>query len=131
MTDGGTLTLKHSDKTFDEVLTALRAAVERRGITVMAEIDHAAAARDVGQQLAEETVVIFGNPAVGTAIMTADPRAGLDLPLRVLVREQQVGAELVYRDPRSLADEFDVGAAIDTLETLAHVLDAIASDAIA
>jgi uncharacterized protein (DUF302 family) len=63
-----------TNNALDAVVAALRAAVERRGITVSAVIDHAAAAEAVGQTIPGETVVIFGNPAVGTAVMVADPR---------------------------------------------------------
>lgn len=116
-------------KPLDAVVEALRAAVERRGITVSAVIDHAAAAAAVGQSIPGETVVIFGNPAVGTAVMVADPRAGLDLPLRVLIREAGAGTELLYRDPRRLGDQFDLSIVRSTLDVLAEVLQAVVSEA--
>jgi uncharacterized protein (DUF302 family) len=118
-----------TSKTVDDAALALRAAVERRGITVSAVIDHAAAARAAGLTLAGETVVIFGNPAVGTTVMLADARAGLDLPLRVLVRETAAGSELLYRDPRRLADDYELSAAKETLEALAGVLEAVTAEA--
>ena len=61
--------------------------------------------------------------------MVADPRAGLELPLRVLIRELETGAELLYRDPRHLADTFDLARVRGTLEQLAGVLQAVVSEA--
>ena len=52
---------------------------------MFAVIDQQAAARDVGLDLRETTLVIFGNPAAGTRVMDAVPLAALDLPLKVLV----------------------------------------------
>jgi len=122
---------KQTAKDVVAAVAALRAAVEARGITVSAVIDHAEAARGAGLSLPGETVVIFGNPSVGTAVMAADARAGLDLPLRVLVREVDGGSELVYRDPRALARDFDLAAADATLATLSKVLDAVTDEAVA
>jgi uncharacterized protein (DUF302 family) len=68
-----------------EALRRLLDAVERRGLTVFAQIDHAAAAREIGMELADEVVVVFGNPRAGTLLMQQDPRVGIELPLRLLV----------------------------------------------
>jgi uncharacterized protein (DUF302 family) len=73
--------------------------------------------------------VIFGNPAVGTAVMAADPRAGLDLPLGVLIREAEAGTELLYLDPRRLGDEFDLSTVRLTLDALAEVLQSVVAEA--
>jgi uncharacterized protein (DUF302 family) len=118
-----------TNNALDAVVAALRAAVERRGITVSAVIDHAAAAEAVGQTIPGETVVTFGNPAVGTAVMAADPRAGLDLPLGVLIREAEAGTELLYLDPRRLGDEFDLSTVRLTLDALAEVLQSVVAEA--
>ncbi|WP_344791413.1 DUF302 domain-containing protein [Gryllotalpicola daejeonensis] len=131
MGDNRSFRTERTAKTVDDAVAALRAAVERRGITVSAVIDHAAAAQSAGVALAGETVVIFGNPSVGTAVMLADARAGLDLPLRVLVRETATGAELLYRDPHVLADEFDLSTTTETLDALAGVLAAVTAEAAA
>ncbi|MGC5171639.1 DUF302 domain-containing protein [Microbacterium sp. DT81.1] len=48
-------------------------------------IDHADAARDAGLALPDEVVAIFGNPALGTKLMQHNARAGIDLPLRILI----------------------------------------------
>ena len=48
-------------------------------------IDQRAEARAVGLELRETTLVVFGNPTAGTAVMDAAPLVALDLPLKILV----------------------------------------------
>ena len=73
---------------FAGTVTRLEAAIEKAGLTIFARIDHQGAARDVGLTMPPTLVLIYGNPRGGTPIMLAAPRAALDLPLRVLIREE-------------------------------------------
>lgn len=88
-----------------EALDRLAAAVERRGITVFARIDHAAGARAAGLELPDEEVLIFGDPRAGTILMQADATIGIDLPLRVLAWDDNGTTRLAYRDPKSAHQE--------------------------
>lgn len=78
-------------------LDRFAAAVREAGWVVFAEMDHAAAARDVGMQLRGRTVMLFGNPRAGTPGMAATPTLALDLPMRVLVWEDQQGQVRITR----------------------------------
>ena len=69
----------------------LEAAVTEAGANVMARVDHAAGAASVDMELAPTQVLIFGNPKIGTQAMQDDPRAGLFLPMKVLVYEDGEG----------------------------------------
>ena len=61
----------------------------------IATIDHAAGAQEAGMVMPPTVVLVYGNPKGGTPIMLAEPRSALDLPLRVLVREDADGHVLV------------------------------------
>jgi uncharacterized protein (DUF302 family) len=50
-----------------------------------------------------QALLIFGNVAVGTPLMQADPRAGIELPLRMLIWQDPDGTHVGYLDPRELA----------------------------
>jgi uncharacterized protein (DUF302 family) len=112
-----------------ETMRRLIKAVQARGLTVFARIDHAAAAREVGLELADEQVLVFGNPRAGTALMQDDPRIGIELPLRMLVWAGEDGVNVGYADPRTLADRYAVGAHAQTLEAMAQLLAAVAAAA--
>jgi uncharacterized protein (DUF302 family) len=114
-----------------ETLAALLAAIERHGLTVFARIDHAAAAREAGMELPAEEVVIFGNARAGTPLMADDPQIGIELPLRMLVWNDEAGVALGYRDPRGLAGLYHVTPHRATLDQMAALLRALADEAAA
>ncbi|GAA3438421.1 DUF302 domain-containing protein [Kutzneria kofuensis] len=108
----------------------LIAAIEHRKLTIFAHIDHAEHARQAELELPPINVVVFGNPHAGTPLMAADPRVGLDLPLRMLVWEDGPGLAFVgHHDPRELAGEYDLAEQKETLDRMAELLDAISAEA--
>lgn len=80
---------------FSATLKRIEHAIEAAGMTIFARIDHAAGAAKVGMTMPPATVLIYGNPRGGTPIMLAVPKAALDLPLRVLVREDADGHAVI------------------------------------
>ena len=110
-------------------MSALIAAIEKRGLTVFARIDHAAGARDAGMELDEEEVVLFGSPRTGTPLMQDDRRIGIELPLRILVWRDAGQVMIGYRDPRELADKYVVREHTATLEQMAGLLEALSTEA--
>jgi uncharacterized protein (DUF302 family) len=122
------LVVKRSTSSYSETTRSLLAAIERRGLTVFAQIDHAAAAHEVGLELAEEQVVLFGSPRAGTPLMLSDRRIGIELPLRILLWRDGADVLLAYSDPRDLADEYEVAEHRSTLEQMAKLLEELASE---
>jgi uncharacterized protein (DUF302 family) len=121
--------VKRSASGYAETTRSLVEAIEARGLTLFARIDHAAGAREAGLELADEEVVLFGNPRSGTPLMQSDPRIGIELPLRMLVWRDGQDALIAYRDPRELSADYDVERAESTLEQMATLLDALATEA--
>lgn len=91
-----------SSHTFSTTLERLRQALESSGFRIFATIDHRAAALEVGLDLPPTTVLIYGNPRAGTALMAATPDFALELPLRVLVRADATGKTFVTFNPASM-----------------------------
>ena len=108
----------------------LVAAVEGAGATIFARVDHAAAAAKVGQELAPNQVLIFGNPKLGTPMMQSAPSMGLDLPLKVQVYRAADGTvQVIYRSMDGLAAEH--GADSPALGKAAGALNKFTDKAIA
>jgi len=120
---------RRSGSGYVETTASLLAAIERRGLTVFTRIDHAAAAREVGMELADEEVVLFGNPRGGTPLMQDDRRIGIELPLRMLVWREGEDVLLGYRDPRELSGTYEVAGHQGTLEQMAQLLEELAAEA--
>jgi uncharacterized protein (DUF302 family) len=100
-------------------------------LTLFARIDHAAAARDAGMDLADEEVVVFGSPQAGTPLMRSDPRIGIELPLRIVVWRQGDDVLLGYNDPRQLVASYEVAEHGPALERMAALLEQLAAEAAA
>ena len=96
---------------------------------MFAQIDHAAGARQVDLELADEQVLIFGSPRSGTPLMQRDPRIGIELPLRMLVWREGTEVLLGYRDPRDLSASYEVSEQQATLEQMAALLEQLAAEA--
>jgi len=120
-----------SSSSYVETTRSLVEAIERRGLIVFARIDHAAGARAVGLELADEEVVLFGSPLSGTPLMQDDPRIGIELPLRMLVWREGEKVLLGHNDPRELGSAYEVAAHAQTLEQMASLLAALAAEAAA
>ncbi|MEU5964097.1 DUF302 domain-containing protein [Micromonospora parva] len=108
---------RRSARDVAETVSALRAEAERMGAAVAAVVDHAAAARKAGLSMPDTQVIIFGNPQAGTPLMQAHPEIAIDLPLRLMVRDDgQPGSLVTWQDPAYLARRY--GLADDQLTPL-------------
>jgi len=90
-------------ETQNDVPTAvakLIATIKAKELTHFQTIDHAKNAKDAGLRLKPETVVIFGNPKMGTKLIQCNPSMGLDLPLRILFSTNYEGlTTITYTNP--------------------------------
>lgn len=120
-----------SSSGYRETLRSLLDAIADRGLTVFAQIDHASAAREIGMELADEVVLVFGNPRAGTPLMQEDPRIGIELPLRLLVWDDGNQTIVGYDDPRDLANRYRITRHAGTLDVMSSLLAEIAYEATA
>jgi len=95
----------------EDTVTAFTELLAKKGATVFATVDHAAGAEWVDMKLAPSTLVIFGNPRIGTPLMEAAPTMGADLPLRVLFYEGEDGKTYIaYHDMDVIAAQHGIPA---------------------
>jgi uncharacterized protein (DUF302 family) len=84
---------------FAETIERLKKDIAGKGIMLFSEIDQSKLAADAGIKLNPSTLLVFGNPPLGTQFMTANPNSGLDWPVRLLVTQDNSGAVwTVYTD---------------------------------
>jgi uncharacterized protein (DUF302 family) len=119
---------KLSGRSVAETVDRLGRLMEDRGFTVFNVIDHRGVAERAGVQMPDSKLVMFGKPTVGAAVMLAAPLAALDIPLKVLVWEDENGAVSVsYNSPEFLAERYhiegELRAPFDAVESIVEAVD--------
>lgn len=120
MSSNGLITVA-SRFSVSETLDRLTAAITSAGLLVFARINHARNAEEVGLELRPTELLIFGHPKGGTPLMQDKQTAGIDLPVKALVWEDEKGTVwLTYNEAAWLATRHELGAssknAIEAIE---------------
>ena len=76
----------------DETIARIRADIASKGILFFQAVDQSQLAAKAGITLRPSTLLEFGNPPLGAQFLTANPNAGLDWPVRLLVMQDEAGA---------------------------------------
>lgn len=100
--------VKESSKSVAETIDALQTALEAKGISIMGRVDHQANAKNAGLDMPPTMLLIFGNPKMGTPLMLANRKIGIDLPMKALAWEDGGKVYLAYTDPKELKDRYDI-----------------------
>ena len=93
---------------YPETVARLSSAIEAAGNTLFAAIDQRAAAARAGLDLRPTTLLLFGNPKGGTPVMDAFPLFALELPLKLLIWEQDAAVRVAHARMSNLARRYDV-----------------------
>jgi len=123
--------IKDSPHSVSETADRLEAAIEESPAKLVVRLDHQENAQSVGLDMSPATVLFFGNPKVGTPIMQVNPRAALDLPLRVLVWEEHEKVRIGYLSAEALAQRYGIQGADEAFGNMAKALNGLTSKAIA
>ena len=99
---------RHSADGVAETMDRLVAAVEGAGATVFARVNHGGGAASVDMELVDAELLVFGNPMLGTPALQDDIRAGLVLPLRVLVYGEGEGSVITWETPESMFSDLEI-----------------------
>jgi len=120
---------KASPHSVSVTIDRLAAAVEAAGARVFARIDHQAGAEGAGLEMRPATVLIFGNPKMGTPMMRSAGSMALDLPMKVAAYEDAEGrVHVIYRDITVVAAEH--GAEAPTVARAAGALGKLTDTAV-
>jgi uncharacterized protein (DUF302 family) len=74
-----------------ETIARVKQDIAAKGIRFFDEIDQSQLAADAGIQIRPSTLLVFGNPPLGTQFIRSNSLAGLDWPVRLLVFEDEQG----------------------------------------
>ena len=102
---GGGIVDIPSNHSVNQTVEKLMAILEAKGVSLFAWVDHSGEAGKVGMKMRPTKLLIFGSPSAGTPLMLAAPSLALDLPLKVLIREDDNGRVWVsYNSPDYLKE---------------------------
>ncbi len=107
------------------------AIVKEKGLNIAARVNHQKSAENVGLEMNEAQVLIFGNPKAGTLIMQENVMAALDLPMRAVVyKNNDDEVYIAYHNPTEIQQTYNIqGSAV--IEQVSDALDKLTSAAIA
>jgi len=109
-----------SNHSVDETIAKLLSILTAKGIALFAVIDHSGEAAKVGLRMRPTKLAIFGNPKAGTPLMLAVPSAAIDLPLKILVAEDDAGkVSISFNSPEYLRGRHHFPA--DLIQNIAGV----------
>ena len=109
-----------SSHSVDETVTKLEGILQTKGITLFALVDHSGEAAKAGMKMRPTKLLIFGNPRAGTPVMLAAPSSAIDLPLKILVWEDDQGKVwITYNSPTYLQTRHNLPA--DLLQHIAVI----------
>ena len=94
-----------SNHSVDETVARLEGILDAKGVSVFALVDHSGEAEKVGMKMRPTKLLIFGSPKAGTPLMLATPSIAIDLPLKILVWEDNEGkVRISYNSPDYLKE---------------------------
>ncbi|MBV8631948.1 MAG: DUF302 domain-containing protein [Silvibacterium sp.] len=109
-----------SNHSVDITVDRLKGFLNARGVMLFGLVDHSGEAQKVGMAMRPTKLLIFGNPKAGTPLMQAAPSAAIDLPLKLLVSEDEQGKVWIsYNSPEYLAERH--GLSGELLQNIAVV----------
>jgi uncharacterized protein (DUF302 family) len=113
----------------DETVVRLKGDIAAKGIRFFQEIDQRQLAAEAGIKVLPSTLLVFGNPPLGTQFLNAKPEAGIDWPVRLLVQQDERGdVWAVYTDFLWIARRHGVKAGDrKPFETASSVIASITS----
>ncbi|MBD3895689.1 DUF302 domain-containing protein [Halomonas sp. ML-15] len=114
----------------DDVESRLRQALDDRDLTLVQMVDHAANAANVELDLSETRLFMFGNPEVGTPMMQCQGSVALDLPQKMVIRQDGDQVHIEWNDPHYLAERHGLDECELPLDNVASVLSEVASEAL-
>ena len=125
--DDGIVRIK-SAYSMPETIKRLKMDVADKGIMFFDEIDQSKLAADAGVTLRPSTLLVFGNPPLGTLFLTSNPDAGLDWPVRLLVYQDATGDVWVaYTDFAWIAHRHGITDRDEAFKKASEVIASITS----
>lgn len=129
--DGNGVIKKKSQFSPKVTMDKFEAALKKKGITVVTRWAHHEKAKSAGIPLRSTELIIFGNPKLGSHFFTSRQSSGIDLPMKVLVWEDEKGdVWLAYNDPQYIADRHNITDRPKIIKKMSGALNKLSNAAV-
>ncbi len=114
----------------EETIDRLEKVLNENGLNIFEKVNHQEGATSVNMELPPTTVLIFGNPKLGTPIMQCAPTTAIDLPQKMLIWENEDGQVNVgYNSPDYLKKRHNIEGCDQELQKISGALQKFAQSA--
>ena len=119
-----------SSHSVEDTVARIKLSVEAKGIRYFTAIDQQQLGASANLPIRKSTLVLFGNPPLGVQFIQANPYAGLDWPVRMLVRETADGStEIAYTDFAFIGRRYGITGKDAQLKMASEVAATVAGEA--
>ena len=114
----------------EETIARLKSDIAAKGIRFFADIDQSQLGAAANIPIRPSRLILFGNPPLGVQFLSANPYAGLDWPVRMLVLEEADGSvSVAWTDFAYVADRYSITDRAAQFAMASEVAASIASSA--
>ena len=123
---------KKSAHSVSKTLDRLEGLLKKKGITIAARWKHSEKAKGVNIPMRDTELLIFGNPKLGSHLMTSKQTVAIDLPMKAIAWKDAGGQVwIAYNDPNYIAERHGVNDRPAQLKKMSGALAKLTSKAAA
>jgi uncharacterized protein (DUF302 family) len=105
---GLVISCEDSHNSFSETISKLEGAIEARNLAIIFDVNHKDVMATVGIEDRNSATIGFIGPMMEHKVLRAEPRAALEMPLKIVVRELDHGeVEVIYYQPSYLFKHYE------------------------
>ena len=124
------MVILQSEYSVEETTDRLENILIENGLTIFKKVDHQEGAGSVNMALPPTTVLIFGNPRLGTPLMQCAPTTAIDLPQKMLVWEDdEANVKIGYNSADYLKKRHNIQGCDQELDKISGALNKFARSA--
>jgi len=114
---------KKSMHSVSVTLDRLENLLQKKGITVAMRWKHSEKAAGVNIPMRETELLVFGNPKLGSHLMTSKQTAAIDLPMKAIAWKDEKGQVwIAYNDPMYIAKRHGINDRPEQLKKMSGAL---------
>ena len=115
-----------SDSNVKETADRLERILKEKGMIIFNRIKHSEGAANVGIDMLETELIIFGNPKVGSPLMKCQQTVAIDLPQKALIwLDDKSKVWISYNDPRYLEKRHNIPGCEEVIAKIEKALSGI------